>query len=119
MIGAQNWENGDELSNCFLGRRWLDCPLPCALRLRTQRPDHLAVGEDGCNVRVKRDWQQNATYSITSVGAGKQRRGELANRPSSRAYEWFGTTTVTHNAVKAAASLYIVVTTTSPAVART
>ena len=50
MIGALSiWENGDELPNRFLGRRWLDCPLPCALRLRTQRPDHLALGEDGCN----------------------------------------------------------------------
>src|SRR5262249_428924 len=26
--------------------RWLGCPLPCAIRLRGQRPDHVAVGED-------------------------------------------------------------------------
>ena len=58
-----------------------------------------------------------------SVSAGEAveplLRAELANRPSSRAYEWLGTTTVTHNAVNATASLYIVVTTTSSAVART
>src|SRR6516162_4460998 len=46
-----------------------------------------------------------------SVSAGEAveplLRAELANRPSSRAYKWFGTTT------------YIVVTTTSPAVDRT
>src|SRR5215472_4296938 len=54
MIGAQSiWENGDELSNCFLGRRWLDCSLPCALRLRTQRPDHMAVGNISGELHVR------------------------------------------------------------------
>src|SRR5215813_12582955 len=38
-------ENGDELPSCFLGRRRLGCPLPCAIRLRTQRPDHMAVAK--------------------------------------------------------------------------
>jgi hypothetical protein len=35
---------GDELPNCFLERRRLGCHLPCAIRLRTQRSDHMAVG---------------------------------------------------------------------------
>jgi hypothetical protein len=39
-----NRENGDELPNRFLGSRRLGCTLPCALRLRTQRSDHMAVG---------------------------------------------------------------------------
>jgi hypothetical protein len=33
-----------------------------------------------------------------------------------RAYEWFGTNTVTHSTATATVSLYIVVTTTSPAI---
>src|ERR1700739_1937021 len=41
-----NWENGDELPNCFLGRHRLGCPLPCTIRLRTERSDHMAVGEN-------------------------------------------------------------------------
>jgi hypothetical protein len=41
-----SWENGDELPNCFLGRRRLGRPLPCTIRLRTQRSDHMAVGEN-------------------------------------------------------------------------
>ena len=36
-------ENGDELPNCFLERSRLGRALPCAIRLRTQRSDHLAV----------------------------------------------------------------------------
>jgi hypothetical protein len=36
-------ENGDELPNCFLERRRLGRPLPCAIRLCTQRSDHMAV----------------------------------------------------------------------------
>ena len=39
-----NWEDGDELPNCFLERRRLGCPLPCAIHLRTKRSDHMAVG---------------------------------------------------------------------------
>jgi hypothetical protein len=38
-------ENGDELPNCFLERSRLGRPLPCAIRLRTQRSDHMAVGQ--------------------------------------------------------------------------
>ena len=34
--------------------------------------------------------------------------GELAKRPSSRVYDWFGTNTVTHNATPATVSLCIV-----------
>ena len=40
---SANSENGDELPNCFLERSRLGCPLPCALRLRTQRSNHMAV----------------------------------------------------------------------------
>jgi hypothetical protein len=36
-------ENGNELPNCFLERSRLGRPLPCAIRLRTQRSDHMAV----------------------------------------------------------------------------
>jgi hypothetical protein len=36
-------ENGDELPNCFLERSRLGRPLPCAIRLRTQRSNHLAL----------------------------------------------------------------------------
>ena len=36
-------ENRDELPNCFLEHRRLDCPLPRAIHLRAQRPDHMAV----------------------------------------------------------------------------
>jgi hypothetical protein len=35
---------GDELPNSFLERRRLGRPLPCAIRLRAQRSDHMAVG---------------------------------------------------------------------------
>ena len=42
-----DWENGDELPDCFLERGRFGCPLPCAIRLRTQRSDHMAVGCDG------------------------------------------------------------------------
>ena len=42
-------ENRDELPNCFLERRRLGCPLPCAIRLRTQRSDHMAVGSSGAS----------------------------------------------------------------------
>jgi hypothetical protein len=38
-------ENRDELPNCFVGRRRLGCSLPCAIRLRAQRPDHMAVAK--------------------------------------------------------------------------
>jgi hypothetical protein len=36
-------ENGDELPNCFLERSRLGRPLPCAIRLRAQRSNHMAV----------------------------------------------------------------------------
>jgi hypothetical protein len=36
-------ENGDELPSCFLGRSRLGRPLPCAIRLRTQRSNHVAI----------------------------------------------------------------------------
>ena len=41
---AVNWGEGDELPNFFLERRRLGRPLPCAIRLRAQRSDHMAVG---------------------------------------------------------------------------
>jgi len=44
MMRAQR-ENGDELPSCFLERRRLGCPLPRAIRVRAQRPHHVAVGE--------------------------------------------------------------------------
>ncbi len=34
---------GDELPNCFLERSRLGRPLPCAIRLRTQRSNHVAA----------------------------------------------------------------------------
>ena len=34
---------GDELPNSFLERRRLGRPLPCTIRLRAQRSDHVAV----------------------------------------------------------------------------
>jgi hypothetical protein len=36
-------ENGDELPDCFLECSRLGRALPCAIRLRTQRSDHVAV----------------------------------------------------------------------------
>jgi len=52
--GRNDWvlsqlENGDELPNCFLERSRLGRTLPCAIRLRAQRSDHVAVGEDSPN----------------------------------------------------------------------
>ena len=43
-LRAVNWGGGDELPNCFLERRRLGCHLPCTIRLRAQRSDHMAVG---------------------------------------------------------------------------
>ena len=43
-LRSVNWGEGDELPNCFLERRRLGRPLPCAIRLRAQRSDHMAVG---------------------------------------------------------------------------
>jgi hypothetical protein len=45
---------GDELPNCFLERRRLGHPLPCAIRLRTQRSDHMAVGVWSSRVPFRR-----------------------------------------------------------------
>jgi len=42
-LRSVNWGGGDELPNCFLERRRLGRPLPCAIRLRAQRSDHMAV----------------------------------------------------------------------------
>ena len=54
MIGAQSiWENGDELPSRFLERSRLGRPLPCAIRLRTQRSDHMAVGWDGMQTQIR------------------------------------------------------------------
>jgi hypothetical protein len=36
-------ENGDELPNCFLERSRLGRALPRAIRLRTQRSNHVAI----------------------------------------------------------------------------
>jgi hypothetical protein len=42
-LRSVNWGGGDELPNCFLERRRLGRPLPCTVRLRAQRSDHMAV----------------------------------------------------------------------------
>ena len=42
-------ENGDELPSRFLERSRLGRPLPCAIRLRTQRSDHMAVNQADSN----------------------------------------------------------------------
>src|SRR5215469_3415293 len=49
-LRAVNWGD-DELPNCFLERRRLSCHLACAIRLRTQRSDHMAVGVWSSRVR--------------------------------------------------------------------
>jgi hypothetical protein len=43
MSAQSIWENGDELPRCFLGRSRLGRPLSCAIRLRTQRSNHVAI----------------------------------------------------------------------------
>ena len=42
-LRSVNWGEGDELPNCFLERSRLGRSLPCAIRLRAQRSDHMAV----------------------------------------------------------------------------
>ena len=42
-LRSVNWGEGDELPNCFLERSLLGRSLPCAIRLRAQRSDHMAV----------------------------------------------------------------------------
>jgi hypothetical protein len=53
-LRSVNWGEGDELPNCFLERRRLGHPLPCAIRLRTQRSDHMAVGVWSSRVPFRR-----------------------------------------------------------------
>jgi hypothetical protein len=56
MMGLRsvNWGEGDELPNCFLERRRLGRPLPCTIRLRAQRSDHMAVGVWSSGVPFRR-----------------------------------------------------------------
>ena len=61
-----NW-GGDELPNCFLERSRLGRSLPCAIRLRPQRSDHMAVV---CVARLTpRAWDIESIFPIKDAAS--------------------------------------------------
>ena len=74
-LRSVNWGEGDELPNCFLERRRLGRPLPCAIRLRAQRSDHMAVGVRSSRVPFRR------SFRATGRGDADRALGAAANRP--------------------------------------
>jgi hypothetical protein len=83
---SPEWSDRDRpalgLPNCFLERRRSDGPLPCAIHLRAQRPDHMAVAKSVLTSPLVITSSEEAS----DLGAIRKAAGATPLQPASACY---------------------------------